>query len=272
VSKGTAFVTGANSGIGLATALELAKQGFNTIGTVRSSAKGRELKKAASEAGVEVTVEQFDVTDADRGFELIDAHRPDVLVNNAGYGMSAPMELVEDEEAEHLLATMLIAPIRLARFAIPHMREAGRGRIINISSILGRVTMPLSGWYQAAKHGLEAATDALRIEIARDKIFVILIEPGLFRTAIFDDLDADARRYGNGPYGDVYARLRQSMEQAQPFLGDPIAVAHTIARAASTPRPRARYLVGNDARLLDITRGLTPTAIQDMLQRRVAGL
>jgi NAD(P)-dependent dehydrogenase (short-subunit alcohol dehydrogenase family) len=194
------------------------------------------------------------------------------LINNAGYAQTAPVERVDDAAAEHLLGTMLVAPIRLARLALPHMRSNGWGRIVNVSSILGRVTMPLTGWYQASKHGLEAVTDALRVECAADGVSVVLVEPGFFRTAIFEDLDADAERYGDERYAAVYDRLRTAMQRWEPLMGDPASVASTIASAVETSRPRARYLVGADAQLLDATRSLTPTVLRDRATRFFSGL
>ncbi len=268
----TALVTGANSGIGLATAIELARRGHRTVGTVRSPAKAKVLRAAAADAGVEVETAQLDVTDADRCAAVIDRFAPDILVNNAGYAQTAPVDSVEDDAAEHLLATMLVAPIRLARLALPHMRSNGWGRIINVSSILGRVTMPLTGWYQASKHGLEAVTDALRMECAADGVSVVLIEPGFFRTSIFEDLEADAARYGEGRYEAVYDRMRTNLQRWEPLMGDPASVATTIASAVESSRPRARYLVGADAQLLDATRSLTPTVLRDRATRLISGL
>lgn len=268
----TVVVTGANSGLGLATTLEVARLGHRTVGTVRSPTKAKSLHEAAAAAGVEIEAALLDVTDADGCASIVDRFRPDVVVNNAGYGISAPIENVPDHVAEDLLATLLVAPMRLARLSVPHMREAGWGRIINISSILGRVSMPLSGWYQAAKHGLEAATDALRIEVARDGIGVVLVEPGLFRTALFDEFDADAEHYGGERYSGVFDRTRRALRRGQPFMGDPADVAATVARAIESRRPRARYLVGNDAHFLDATRGVTPTELHDRLVRRLVGL
>jgi NAD(P)-dependent dehydrogenase (short-subunit alcohol dehydrogenase family) len=268
----TSLVTGANSGIGLATALELARRGQRTIGTVRSPAKAKVLRAAAAEAGVEVETAILDVTDADRCAAVIERFEPDILINNAGYAQTAPVESVDDAAAEHLLGTMLVAPIRLARLALPHMRANGWGRIVNVSSILGRVTMPLTGWYQASKHGLEAVTDALRIECAADGVSVVLVEPGFFRTAIFEDLEADAEQYGDGRYAVVYERLRTMLQSWEPLMGNPDSVASTIATAVEASRPRARYLVGPDAQLLDATRSLTPTVLRDRATRLLSGL
>ena len=174
----TVLTTGANSGIGLATVLELARRGFRSVGSVRSEEKARALERAAAEAGVEVGTVLLDVTDASRCARVIDELRPWGLVNNAGYSLNGAVEDVSDEEARHLLETMVLAPMRLARLALAHMRDAGGGRIVNVSSIYGRTTTPLTGWYQGAKHALEAVSDALRVEVAGDGIGVILIEPG----------------------------------------------------------------------------------------------
>jgi len=268
----TALVTGANSGIGLATAIELARRGHRTVGTVRSSAKAKALRSAAADADVEVETALLDVTDADRCAAVVKRFAPDILINNAGYAQTAPIELVDDAAAEHLLSTMLVAPMRLARLALPHMRQLGWGRIVNVSSILGRVTLPLTGWYQASKHGLEAASDALRLECAGEGTSVILVEPGFFRTSIFEDLESDAERYGDERYAAVYDRLRTMMQRWEPMMGDPSAVATTIASAVEASRPKARYLVGADAQLLDATRSLTPTVLRDRATRLFSGL
>jgi NAD(P)-dependent dehydrogenase (short-subunit alcohol dehydrogenase family) len=268
----TCLVTGANSGLGLATAVELAKRGHRVVGTVRSKAKAEPLHRAADEAGVEIEHRLLDVVDAERGAEVIDEIRPDVLVNNAGYGMSAPVELVDDAEASQLLDTMLLAPVRLARQAIPHQRERGGGHIVMISSILGRITVPMTGWYQAAKHGLEAVSDALRQEVAGDGIHVVLVEPGFFRTGIFDDLDRDAQRYAGQGYDEAFRRARQTLERSTWAMGDPGSVADTVARAVGSSRPRARYLVGPDARTMDALTPWVPTAIRDRMARFAYGL
>ena len=272
MERRTCLVTGANSGLGLATAIELAKRGHRVVGTVRSESKAEHLHTAADEAGVDVEHRLLDVVDAQRGAEVVDEIRPDALVNNAGYGMSAPVELVGEEEASRLFDTMLLAPVRLARLVLPHQRERGGGHIIMISSILGRVTVPMTGWYQAAKHGLEAVSDALRQEVAGDGIHVVLVEPGFFRTNIFEDLDRDAERYAGLGYDEAFARARQTLERSTWAMGDPSSVASTVAKAIESSRPRARYLVGPDAVAMDALTPFVPTAIRDRMARLAYGL
>ena len=267
------LTTGANSGLGLAIAVELAKRGYRSIGSVRTKAKAAEVAREAKASGVEVETVLLDVKDADRCAEVIDDLELFGLVNNAGYSVTGAVEDTPDDEARDLLETMVVAPMRLARLALPGMRGRGEGRIVNISSIYGRFTTPFTGWYQAAKHGLEGVTDALRMEVAGMGVKVVLVEPGGFRTAIFDEVSGDLDRRGaETPYRRGYDRMLQTLKLSQPFLGDPQVVARVVAGAMSSRMPRARYLVGNDAQAAALTERFTPTFVKDLVTRRVMGL
>jgi NAD(P)-dependent dehydrogenase (short-subunit alcohol dehydrogenase family) len=268
------LTTGANSGIGLATVIEVAKRGYRSIGSVRSEAKGDVGHTAAAEAGVTVETLILDVTDADACAAVIDDLDDDLygLINNAGYGMTGAIEDVTDEEAHHLFETMVFAPMRLARLALPGMRAAGRGRIINVSSIYGRTTTPLTGWYQGAKHALEGASDALRLEVAGAGVHVVLVEPGGFKTGIWEDLERDIEKRGDSRYGQAYRRTQQAMLLSSPIMGEPKQCAKVIANALSSRRPRARYLVGIDAMALATVERFTPTALKDRVVRLTLGL
>jgi NAD(P)-dependent dehydrogenase (short-subunit alcohol dehydrogenase family) len=270
----TVLTTGANSGIGLATVIEVARRGYRSIGSVRSEAKADVVHKAAAEAGVEVETVLLDVTDPDACAAVIDDLDVDLygLVNNAGYGMTGAIEDVTDEEAHHLFETMVFAPLRLARLALPGMRAAGRGRIVNVSSIYGRTTTPLTGWYQGAKHALEGASDALRLEVAGAGVQVVLVEPGGFKTGIWEDLERDIEKRGDSRYGNAYRRTQQAMMLSSPIMGEPKQCAKVIANALSTRRPRARYLVGIDAMALAAVERFTPTSLKDRVVRLTLGL
>jgi NAD(P)-dependent dehydrogenase (short-subunit alcohol dehydrogenase family) len=215
----TVLTTGANSGIGLATALHLAKLGFHSVGSVRSEEKGAKVAEAAAAAKVAVDTVVLDVTEAQRCAEVIDELRPWGIVNNAGYSGIGAVEDVSDEAARHQLETMVIAPMRLARLALPHMRAAGEGRIVNVSSIYGLTTTPFSGWYQASKHALEAVSDALRLEVARDGIKVVLIEPGGFKTGIWEESEQDAARHSESHHPPGYRPLGRLSRNAA-FSGE----------------------------------------------------
>lgn len=269
----TVLTTGANSGIGLDSVLEIARRGYRSVGSVRSEAKAEVVHKAAADAGVEVTTVLLDVTDAARCEAVIDEIGPLYgLVNNAGYGVTGAIEDVSDEEASAVLETMVLAPMRLARLALPAMREARTGRIVNVSSIMGRTTTPLTGWYQASKHALEGVSDALRIEVASAGVKVVLVEPGGFKTGIWEELERDIVKRGDSSFSSAYRRSQQLMKLAEPVMGNPSQVAKVIAGILAARSPRARYLVGIDAQMLALTDRFTPTALKDRLTRLSLGL
>jgi short-subunit dehydrogenase len=270
----TILTTGANSGIGLATVVALAKKGYRSIGSVRSEDKAKIVHAAAADAGVKVETVILDVTDADACETVMADLDTDLygLVNNAGYGMTGAVEDVTDEEARHLLETMVVAPMRLSRLALPGMRVAGRGRIVNVSSILGVTTAPLTGWYQAAKHAVEAVSDALRVEVAGDGIHVALVEPGGFRTGIWEDMERDIAKRGDSRFGAAYRRSQRAMQLSAPIMGDPDRCARVITGAIASSRPRARYLVGVDALALAAVDRFTPTGLKDRVTRLTLGL
>jgi len=271
-STQTVLTTGANSGLGLATAVHLAHLGFRSVGSVRSAAKAAKVSRTAEKTGVAVETVRLEVTDAERCAAVIAKLRPWALVNNAGCLGLGAIEDVTDDDARQLFETMVLAPLRLARLALPHMREAGGGRIVNVSSIYGRTTTPLTGWYQAAKHALEAATDALRMEVSRDGIKVILIEPGGLKTGIWAELDDTVDRYAGSHYDASYARTRALVGAYMGLMGDPARVAHRIGKALTAVSPRARYLIGPDAQAIAATQPFIPTLIRDRVTRLVAGL
>lgn len=268
----TVLTTGAGTGIGLATAIELARRGFISVGGVRSETKARVVARAARKAGVKVRTVQLDVTDAPACRRVIAELKPYGLVNNAGVAASGAVEDVSDDDARLAFETMVLAPMRLARFAIPHMRGQGGGRIVNISSIYGLMTTPLTGWYQASKHALEALSDALRIELASDDIFVVLVEPGAFRSNIWEGAANDIQKRLDSDYFAAYKRLEEGIRVSQRLMGDPIEVARLIASVMTAKQPKARYLVGYDARAIDIYSKLLPTEVRDRLARITLGL
>jgi NAD(P)-dependent dehydrogenase (short-subunit alcohol dehydrogenase family) len=268
------LTTGANSGIGLATTIEVARRGFHSIGSVRSKAKAKVVHHAAAAAGVEVETVLLDVTDDEQCTRVLDGLELYGLVNNAGYALTGAIEDVSDAEARHLFETMVFAPMRLARLALPAMRDAHAGRIINVSSIAGLVSSPLAGWYTGAKHALEALTDALRNEVARDGVQVVLIEPGGFKTGIWEDMTRDIERHERAGSRNTpaYERSLQFQRMLEPIMGSPDQCARVIAGALEARGPRGRYLVGIDAQALRLADRLTPSMLQDRFLRLALGL
>jgi NAD(P)-dependent dehydrogenase (short-subunit alcohol dehydrogenase family) len=268
------LVTGANSGIGLATVIELARRGFRSIGSVRSEAKGEVVEKAAADAGVDVSTVFLDVNDASQCEQVVSDLELWGLVNNAGYALTGAVEDVGDDEAHSLFETMVHAPVRLARLALPAMRARGDGRIVNVGSIMGRVSVPFAGHYTAAKHALEALTNALRVEVAGDGVRVILIEPGGFKTGIWEEFERDiAKRDKEGSrFVAAYQRSLQMQRLFEPLMGSPEKCAKVIADALSARHPRARYLIGIDAQAANLAYSLAPTFVRDRVYRLSLGL
>jgi short-subunit dehydrogenase len=152
------------------------------------------------------------------------------------------------------------------------MRALGAGRIVNLSSIYGLTTTPLSGWYQACKHALEGISDALRMEVAADGIHVVLIEPGGVRTGIWEQVERSTEEHADSRYAGAYRRSAATTRFSQPLMRSPESVARVIARAVESRAPRARYLVGPDAQALALLERLAPTALKDRVSRLVLGL
>lgn len=271
------LVTGANSGIGLVTVLELAGAGWQVYGSVRSEAKAELVREAARARGVSVRTVRMDVDDADScadGVAEVEEHSGGLyaLVNNAGFAQSGAVEDVPDELVRSQLETNVVAPMRLARLVLPGMRARGEGRIVNVSSVAGRMSTPLMGWYCASKHALESISDALRMEVEADGVRVVLVEPGMFGTDVWS-----AAKEGGFPeptgarYAAAYARA-ESLAGRSDRLPDPVWVARTVRVALSNPVPLARYMVGADAIGGVLAETLVPTVVTDYVKAIASGL
>jgi NAD(P)-dependent dehydrogenase (short-subunit alcohol dehydrogenase family) len=250
-----ALITGCSSGIGRATARRLRRGGFEVYATARRPESIADLTAAG------ITTFPLDVTDETSMTEVvgqITAERGAValLVNNAGYELAGPVEEIPPAEARRQFDTNFFGLARLTQLVIPGMRARRSGRIINLSSVFGRIAVPGGAYYDASKHAVAGFTGALRLELAAFGIHVILIEP----TAALTSLNAKNIVVG-GHEGGPYTAFRHDLADwhARTYAGPPrnIAgrlavsaddVATVIARAASTRRPRARYPVGTLAR------------------------
>lgn len=277
--RGPVLVTGANSGIGLASVLRFAERGWDTYGTVRSRSKAATLRRAAAAAGVADRVHAvvLDVSDHDavraRWPRLPDFH---AVVNNAGYSELGAVEEVSPEEAHAQLAVNLVTPALISGLALPAMRERGDGRIVMVSSIAGRLAvLPLNAWYHASKFGLEALSDVLRMEVAGFGVRVSIVEPGFFKTGIEGrarEAVSSRRADGGSPYEASYARSEQVLGAIESVAPPPDRVASTIVRAVESANPRRRYLVGADAHALRVADVVVPRSMIDAATRLVGGL
>ncbi len=268
----TVLVTGTNSGLGLATCLHLAGLGFRVVGTARSHEKLELLDKAAKDVGVHVEGAVLDITDEAGCQSVVTAVEPWAVVNNAGYMNVGRVVDVTREDALRQLDTLVVAPMRLATLALPAMRRRGSGRIVNVSSSIAHGTAAMTGWYQAGKHALGAVTDALRRELAGDGIDVVLVEPGGLDTGIWEKAEDDLlRRRDLSGDRTPYDRSLRILRTGRPHFPGPETAARVIGEALTAGRPKIRYPVGWDARLLCVGERLLPDRAQDRLFRAVLG-
>jgi NAD(P)-dependent dehydrogenase (short-subunit alcohol dehydrogenase family) len=266
------LVTGCSSGIGRATAERLARSGW----TVYASARRLESITGLEQAGCRLL--QLDVTDdSSMRAAVEEVERAEgavgALVNNAGYSLSGAVESVALADARREFETNVFGLARLTQLVLPGMRREGWGRIVNVSSMGGRLTFPGGGWYHASKHAVEALSDALRFEVQGFGIDVVVIEPGLIRTE-FAETAVGSIPVGDEPYGRFNAAVGAATAGAYDgFLGrrlggGPDTVAQTIERALSAKRPRTRYRVTPSAKLVLILRRLLPDRGWDALVGR----
>jgi NAD(P)-dependent dehydrogenase (short-subunit alcohol dehydrogenase family) len=270
-------ITGAGRGIGRAIALELAHSGFDVIGTVRTEERAEVLRAEVAGTGAAVRTVLLDVADPTscvRAFTRIAGMTdggPWAVVNNAGFAQPGAVEDVDDELVRQQLETNLVAPARIARLVLPAMRDRRAGRIVNVSSVAGRVSLPMLGWYCASKQALESVTDALRMETAPFGVKVSLVEPGSYDTGIWrtgaDLLPDDRASAYAEQYAVADARLRGGRE-----LPGPRPVAIAVRKALTARRPLPRYVVGGGVRSTAVLDAVVPTAASDRVKQLATGL
>ncbi|AWK11842.1 DUF1776 domain-containing protein [Streptomyces spongiicola] len=273
MSSKVALVTGASSGIGEAAALELLARGF----TVYGAARRVERMSALAEQGVRAIA--MDVTDEGSmrdGVDRIVAEtgRIDVLVNNAGYGSYGPVEEVALDEARYQFEVNLFGAARLIQLVLPHMRSRRSGRVINITSMGGKIHTPMGAWYHGTKFALEGFSDSLRMEVRPFGVDVVVVEPGAIRTEWSSIAAGKLRKLGEGSaYAGQIASMAGTLESESNARrsSSPSVVARAIGRAATSRRPRTRYAVGMGAKPLIMIRRILPDRAFDALVGRAMG-
>lgn len=256
MAERVALVTGATSGIGKATALRLAAQGFYVF------AAGRNLDAVDDIKVTNVEALHLDVTSdesIEKALETVMAHsgRIDVLVNNAGYGAYGVVEEMSLEDAQKQFDVNVFGAVRLIKAVLPSMRRQRSGVIVNVSSVAGKLSVPVMGWYSASKHALEALSDALRVEVKPFGVKVVVVEPGYIKTSFQEtalEQSEDVKQL------DVYKGLRSEFmnfqRENESEGAEPYAVAAVIEKAVTADRPQARYLAPFSANLLTLGKRL----------------
>ena len=270
-TPGVVLITGCSSGIGRATALHLADR-WTVYATARRPASLAELEaKGCRLLPLDVT----DHTSARTAVEAIEQEHGavDVLVNNAGYGLHGAVETVSIEDARREFETNFFGLAYLTQLVLPGMRRKRSGRIVNISSMGGKVTLPGGGFYHASKFAVEALSDALRFELRNFGVHVIVIEPGLVRTEFGTTAVGTVGDHSaEGPYGSFNAALSAKIDSAyRGLLGktaaSPEGIARLIGRALTSPRPRTRYVKPMTTRALLFAKRVLPDRVFDSLLR-----
>lgn len=248
------LVTGANSGFGLLTVRKFAEAGHTVHATLRNPARAEDLN-ALKARGLPVKIVPLDVTDpaaVSAAVETAGSAAPiDVLVNNAGFEVSGPVEHLTDELMLRQFDTNVLGVLRMARAVAPKMRERGQGTIVNLSSVAGQLTAPYSGAYSASKHAVEAISEAMWFELRPFGVRVVIIEPGAFETAFGANIVTAPAFNAASPYAAMAARFSAAMESFRSGPPqDPQEVADLIFEAVHAADPKLRYLAGDDARML----------------------
>jgi len=261
--KKVILITGASAGMGKEFAKELLTDGHIVYGAARRIDKMADIKSLG------VKVMEMDVTDDALMVKGIDAiikaeGRIDILVNNAGFGSYGAIEDVSMADARYQLEVNVFGAARLMQLVVPHMRAQHYGRIINISSIGGKVALPLGGWYHASKFALEALSDTLRNEVKPFGIDVVVIEPGGVKSEwghiAMDNL---VKTSGQGVYGTLSKKLAASLAGIESKIPEPIVIAKLVKKAIDAKKPKTRYSGGYMAGVLLFLRKIMPDRILD---------
>lgn len=264
------LITGASSGIGFDSAQTLARQGHKVYAAARRVDRMEPMKADG------VTIMKMDVTDGSSMAEGVKAvlateGRIDVLVNNAGYGYFGAVENVTMEEARRQLEVNVFGLAELCRLVLPVMRKQGAGRIINTSSIAGKMVMPFGAWYHVSKYSVEALSDALRMEMKPFGVDVVLIEPGGIKT---DWGIIAAKHLAESSKGTAYEK--EALQEADllhtaysgRYLSAPSVVTHAISCAVNSRRPKPRYRIGRFATTAIWTHTILPARWWDRMMRK----
>lgn len=273
------IVTGASAGIGEAIARMLGRNGASVVITARRADRLERLKSEIESSGGKALVIAGDLTsDADRRRIVDDTMktfgRIDGLVNNAGYGQRGPIELVAVELIRQNFETNLFSLIALTQLVIPIMRSQKSGRIINISSVAGKIARPLSSVYDATKHALEAISDGMRGELAGFGIQVVVIEPGFIITEFLGVANEGAREFTetDNPYRKFFDGFGAGYQRMRKMAGKPDDIAELVVEALNVKKPKARYAAPRHAKLAIALKRWMPAALFEKVLNKQAGV
>jgi NADP-dependent 3-hydroxy acid dehydrogenase YdfG len=260
------LITGCSTGIGRSTAEHLARSGHRVYATARRLESIEDLKAAGCKT---LALDVNDEASMSAAVSAVEEAEGAVgaLVNNAGYSQSGALETIELDDVRRQFETNVFGLLRMCQLVLPGMRRQGGGRIVNVSSMGGKLTFPGGGIYHATKYAVEAISDAMRFEVQGFGVHVVLIEPGLIKTN-FAETAVGSVTHEDGPYAEFNTAVSASTASAYEgplgkLGGGPEAVAKAIEKAITAKRPRARYPVTASARILMTQRKLLPDRAWD---------
>lgn len=267
--KKTVFITGSSTGIGRSAAFYFQAQGWNVIATMRAPEKETELIKLPNVIcpKLDVNVKEDIKTAISEGMAVFG--KIDVLVNNAGYGLTGPFEGTTQLQLEKQFGTNVFGPMNLIHALLPHMREEKSGVIINIASVGGRVAFPLYSLYHATKWAIDGFSESLQYELKPFGIKVKIIEPGVIKTDFYQRSNDSTLKSSPFDYLSFSERGLKNMEQTEKMGSDAILVAKAIYQAATDNNNRLRYPVGVDAKMLLFFRKFIPDSFYAFLTSKV---
>jgi len=256
------LITGANSGIGIASLRTFMLDGWDVTATVRSDARAAELGDLLRDEGLAAEIVLCELSDrraTDTAVAtILQGGVPDVIVNNAAATVFGPVELADDASIDLQFETNLVGPLRLLRGLIPHFRVRGSGAIVNLSSAWGFTAQECVGLYAASKHAIEAVSEALYYELQPFNVRVAIVEPGRTATSAREKLLLTPGFGPGTPYWGAFAERNALLDTTiwkDGWAEDPRTVANTIFAAATTSTPALRWLVGRDTQLVARLRG-----------------
>jgi short-subunit dehydrogenase len=275
----TILITGATAGIGRTTALHLAKRGHRVIASGRKADQLASLRDEAQRTGVTIDTVLLDVTRAESIAQakvevdrLTGGRGVDVLVNNAGYGLVGPLSEISDEDLRRQYDTNVFGLMAVTRAFLPAMRERRSGRIVNVSSMGGRMTFPFMGAYNSTKYAVESLSDAMRAELRPFGIDVVMIEPGVIRTNFADTSMSFVDQFTDSPYQGAIAKAQRIRDLMEKTASGPHVIANAIRKAVERRRPAARYVAPFSTWLALWIKMVLPTRTWDWAMRRFSFL
>lgn len=276
MNKQIAVITGASSGFGLLTTLELAKKDYLVIATIRNLEKQGNLLSQATQLNLQqnIKIQQLDVTDQNslHNFQLFlkEINKVDLLINNAGYANGGFVEEIPVEEYRKQFETNFFGAISITQLVLPYMREQQSGKIINISSISGQVGFPGLSPYVSSKHALEGWSESLRLEVKPFGIDVALVEPGSYNTNIWEVGKQLATNQSDttSPYKEYMDKIQKHINSGSDTFGNPIDVANKIVEIAESKRTNLRYPIGKVVKFMIFAKKILPWRLWEYLVLR----